>query len=46
MLRYVCLHDLEEYYLFFEGLVISYPAGLGVEAANDPEFRRLKERIL
>ena len=45
MLRYVCLYDLEEFHKFFEGLIINHPVGLGEEAMNDPEFKRLKQRI-
>jgi hypothetical protein len=46
MLRYICLYDLEEFHKFFNGLVIRFPPGMGEEAMNDPEFKRLKARII
>lgn len=45
-MRYVVLFDLEEFHKFYEGLVITHPVGMGEEAMNDPEFKRLKQRII
>jgi hypothetical protein len=40
------LYDLEIFYEFFNGLVIEYPAHLGTGAANDPEWKRHKQRVI
>jgi hypothetical protein len=45
MLRFICLYDLDEFHKFFNGLIVKYPPGMGEEALNDPEFKRLKARI-
>lgn len=45
-MRYIVLFDLEEFHKFFEGLVIPHPVSMGEEAMNDPEFKRLKIRII
>jgi hypothetical protein len=38
----VVLYDLEQFHEYFNGLVVPYPAHLGEEAMNDPEWKRSK----
>lgn len=45
-MRFVILHDLENFHEYFNGLVVAYPPGMGDEAMNDPEWRRSKQRVL
>jgi hypothetical protein len=39
------LVDIETFYEYYNGLIVPYPAGMGEEAINDPEWKRSKQRI-
>jgi hypothetical protein len=46
IVRFVVLYDIEHFYDYFNGLIVSYPEGMGEEAMNDPEWKRSKQRVV